>query len=53
MPGGLRVVGFIDNTTNATCHPGGGSARDGIDAPRNDPLIQRARYNGWKKLHGE
>lgn len=52
-PGGLRVAGFIDNTMNATCRPGGGPARDGIDAPRNDPLIQRAWYNGWKKLHGE
>jgi DDE superfamily endonuclease len=52
LPGGLRVAGFIDNTMNATCRPGGGPARDGIDAPRNDPLIQRAWYNGWKKLHG-
>jgi hypothetical protein len=52
-PHGLRVAGFIDNTMNATCRPGGGPARDGINAPRNDPLIQRAWYNGWKKLHGE
>ena len=51
-PGGLRVCGFIDNTMNATCRPGGGPARDGRDAPRNDPLIQRAWYSGWKKLHG-
>lgn len=51
-PEGLRVAGFIDNTMNATCRPGGGPARDGADAPRNDPLIQRAWYNGWKKLHG-
>lgn len=51
-PGGLRVAGFIDNTMNATCRPGGGPARDGANAPRNDPLIQRAWYNGWKKLHG-
>jgi len=28
-----------------------GPARDGTNA-RNDPLIQRAWYNGWKKLHG-
>ena len=28
------------------------AVRDGVDAPRNDPLIQRAWYNGWKKLHG-
>jgi hypothetical protein len=47
----LRVVGFIDNTVNATCRPAGGPARSGPNAPRNDPLI-RAFYNGWKKLHG-
>lgn len=51
-PGGLRVAGFIDNTMNATCRPGGGPARDGQNAPRNDSLIQRAWYNGWKKMHG-
>jgi hypothetical protein len=48
----LRVFGFIDNTVNATCRPAGGPARSGPNAPRNDPLIQRAFYNGWKKLHG-
>jgi hypothetical protein len=37
---------------NATCRPGGGPTRDGTDAPRNDSEIQRAWYNGWKKLHG-
>jgi hypothetical protein len=37
---------------NATCRPGGGPARDGANAPRNDPLLQQAWYNGWKKLHG-
>ena len=51
-PGTFRVFGFIDNTMNATCRPGGGPAQDGIRAPRNDPEIQRAWYNGWKKLHG-
>jgi hypothetical protein len=50
-PGGFCVFGFIDNTMNSTCRPGGGPARDGTNAPRNDPLIQRAWYNGWKKLH--
>ena len=39
---------FIDNTMK----PGGGPAGDGRNAPRNDPHIQRAWYNGWKKLHG-
>lgn len=46
------VFGFIDNTMNSTCRPGGGPARDGVNMPRNDPLIQEAWYNGWKKLHG-
>ena len=50
--GGFAVCAFIDNTMNATCRPGGGPARDGKSAPRNDPLIQQAWYNGWKKLHG-
>lgn len=44
--------GFIDNTMNATCRVGAGPMTDGLDAPRKDPLIQRAFYNGWKKLHG-
>lgn len=52
QPGGFKVFGFIDNTMNATCRPGGGPTTDGVNAPRNDPLIQRAWYNGWKKLHG-
>jgi hypothetical protein len=51
-PGTFRVFAFIDNTMNATCRPGGGPARDGAHAPRNDPEIQRAWYNGWKKVHG-
>jgi hypothetical protein len=46
------VFAFTDNTMNATCRPGGGPARDRTNAPRNDPDIQRAWYNGWKKLHG-
>lgn len=50
--GGFNIFGFIDNTMNATCRPGGGPARDGKNAPRNDPLIQQAWYNGWKKIHG-
>ena len=51
-PGAFHFFGFIDNTMNATCWPGEGPARDGTHAPRNDPEIQRAWYNGWKKLHG-
>ena len=37
---------------NATCRPAGGPSRDGRNAPRNDPKIQRAWYNGWEKVHG-
>ena len=44
--GGFAVCAFIDNTMNATCRPGGRPAGDGRNAPRNDPLIQRAWYNG-------
>ena len=51
-PGDFPFFGFIDNTMNATCRPGGGPTRDGINAPRNNPEIQRAWYNGWKKFHG-
>jgi hypothetical protein len=52
LPGEFPFFAFIDNTMNATCRPGGGPARDGIHAPRNNPEIQRAWYNGWKKFHG-
>jgi hypothetical protein len=38
----FSIFGFIDNTMNSTCRPGGGPARDGTHAPRNDPNIQRA-----------
>jgi hypothetical protein len=48
----FNIFAFVDNTMNATCRPGGGPATDGLNADRNDPLIQRAWYNGWKKLHG-
>ena len=51
-PGTFCIFAFIDNTMNGTCRPGGGPTRDGENAPRNDPLIQQAWYNGWKKLHG-
>ena len=51
-PGGFCIFSSVDNTLNAACRPGGGPRRDGINAPRNDPLIQRAFYNGWKKFHG-
>jgi hypothetical protein len=51
-PGTFAIFGFIDNTMNATCRPKGGPSRDGVNAPRNDPQIQEAWYNGWKKLHG-
>ena len=50
--GAFNIFAFVDNTMNATCRPGGGPTRDGVGAPRNDPLLQQAWYNGWKKLHG-
>ena len=46
------IFGFIDNTMNATCRPGGGPSRDGVGALRNDKDIETAFYNGWKKIHG-
>ncbi len=49
--GGFKMFGFTDNTMNATCRPGGGPANDGPHSPRNDPDIQRAWYDGGKKLH--
>lgn len=51
-PGSFRCFGFLDNTLNMSCRPGGGPTQPGVDAPRNDPLLQRAFYNGWKKGHG-
>jgi hypothetical protein len=50
--GGFSVFGFIDNTMNACCRPASGPTRDEHGAPRHDREIQRAWYNGWKKLHG-
>jgi hypothetical protein len=51
QPDGFKVCAFIDNTMHAICRPGGGPANDGINAPRNDDLLQRAFYTGWKKIH--
>jgi hypothetical protein len=51
-PDGFKIFGFVDNTMNATCRPGGGPMRDGKNAPRNKKRLQQAWYNGWKKLHG-
>jgi hypothetical protein len=52
FPEDFNICAFTDNTMNATCRAGGGSTNDGVFSPRNDPNIQRAWYNGWKKLHG-
>jgi hypothetical protein len=50
--GGFNIFGFIDNTLNATCRPGGGpqfvSNDYGENALRNENEIQEAFYNGWK-----
>jgi len=50
--GGFNVFGFIDNVVYPTCRPGSGPSRDGVRAPRYNPLIQRSFYNGWKSQHG-
>jgi hypothetical protein len=52
FPGTFNIFGFTDNTMNSSCRPGGGPTRDGEDAPRNDPNLQRAWHHGWGKLHG-
>jgi hypothetical protein len=49
---GFNVSCFLDDTMNKTCRTAGGPAAPGVNAPRNDPLIQRAFYNGWAKTHG-
>jgi hypothetical protein len=52
LQGACAVALFIDCNCVATSRPAGGPAAPGVGAPRNDPLIQRAFYNGWKHLHG-
>jgi hypothetical protein len=52
FPTNFNIFGFTDNTMNGCCRVGGGPTQDGAGAPRNPTLIQRAWYNGWKKLHG-
>ena len=47
--GGLKVFSFIDCTQIPTSRPGGGPKPNGR---RNNPLIQRSFYNGWKHNHG-
>jgi hypothetical protein len=46
---GFNICGFIDNKVICTCRPGGGPT---VNCQRNDPLLQRSFYNGWKKEHG-
>lgn len=50
--GDFPIFGFIDCKNNAIARPGGGPARAGVNAPRNNPLIQQAFYNGWLRYHG-
>ena len=52
MDGGFAVFAFIDNTMNATCRPGGGPARDGSNAPRNDPKHPVHMVQWLEKIHG-
>lgn len=44
--------GFIDCNGLECARPAGGPAEPGPHAPRWDPEIQRAFYNGWKCVHG-
>ena len=48
----FNVALFIDNVIWATCRPGGGPVNDGVNSPRNHPLIQQSFYSGWKMIHG-
>jgi DDE superfamily endonuclease len=50
--GQFIIAMFHDCTVIATCRPGAGPVRPGIDAERFDNFIQMAFYNGWKKHHG-
>ena len=55
FPNDFDAFSLIDNTTNSTCQPGGGPQYVNwieVRAPRNDPIIQRTFYNGWKSTHG-
>jgi hypothetical protein len=49
---GFRIFGFIDNTINAMCRPGGGPLKEGEQAPRLSKDVQETWWTGWKKLHG-
>ncbi len=50
--GTCRVFGFLDDSNVTTCRPGSGPAGAGPVAPRWDPLIQEAFYDGWLRAHG-
>jgi hypothetical protein len=45
----FKSFAFIDNTSISTCRPG---RRPRVDGHRNNLLLQRAFYNGWKSIHG-
>lgn len=51
-PHRFNIFSFIDTKMIFTCRPGGGPIHGGPNAPRFDPLIQRAFYSGYKKGHG-
>jgi len=52
VAGANRIALFIDCNCVATTRPGGGPTAEGPGAARNDPLLQRAFYNGWKSMNG-
>jgi len=52
-PNNFSIFGFIDDYSDRICRVGGGpAAPGGVDADRNDYLLQEAFWNGWKKIHG-
>ena len=51
-PETFAVANFVDASHMKTCRGGGGPARPGRGAPRNDPEIQQCYYNGWLRFCG-
>jgi hypothetical protein len=52
-PGVIQTIcASIDANIRKSCRPAGGPVRPGPNAPRHDPRIQEAFYNGWGKGHG-
>jgi hypothetical protein len=53
IPGTYCICGFIDNTNQKCCRPGGGPvAPGGVRAERHDFDLQKAFYSKYKHVHG-